>query len=201
MSPTLSVDRRLAELGADLDLARWMQVYPDLGTAWTACPRGDWLLWMAAILAPDATAQRAVVAAAAACARLALPYATRQMPGPQSAIEAAESWAQGLASAAVVDAAAHGAAFAVMGSPKDDRAWAAASAAWAAAWAAVWFERYDGPSIGAAQAARQAAEAAAEAHAPDARAAVLARCAEIVREQVPCPALPAHTARKDPPAA
>ncbi|HEX7125469.1 MAG TPA: hypothetical protein VF406_06765 [Thermodesulfobacteriota bacterium] len=193
MPTALSLDRRLAEMGADLDLLRWIRVHHDLPSAWAACPRGDWLLWIAAILARRPEEQRAVVLAAAACARLALPYAIRQVPGPETAIEAAEGWGRSLASGGVVDAAAKGAAFTVMASLRDERAWAAASAAWASAWAAVWFAYQDGHSVGAAQAARQAAEASAEAHGA-AATAVLARCADIVRAGVACPTMPAATA-------
>ena len=41
--------------------------FPEL---WNACPRGDWLLWLAARIVPD---RKQLVKCACACARLVLP--------------------------------------------------------------------------------------------------------------------------------
>jgi hypothetical protein len=70
---------------------------------WNACPRGDWLLWLAAKLEVD---RRLVVLAACDCARLALKHlSTVGDARPHIAIETAERWARGEATIEEVRAA------------------------------------------------------------------------------------------------
>jgi hypothetical protein len=69
-----TLERRLAKLGAPLELCDWARRYADLPSAWVACERGDWLAWLAVRLAGTDAERRAAARATAACARLALPY-------------------------------------------------------------------------------------------------------------------------------
>lgn len=190
MTIALSFDRRLADLNASYDLIAWSREYRDMPSAWAACERGDWLLWLAAVCARTADERRATVAAAAACARLALPHLASGQPGPLAAIKAAESWSEGGAPADVVRAAADGAAYSTMLMQQSKRSWAASSAAWAVAWAAVWLDRPDDGTMAGAQAVRHAAEATAEAADAGRELEVLAHCARLVRDRVPVPTLP-----------
>lgn len=89
--------------------------------AWAECPRGDWLLWLAARAGVD---RKLVVRAACDCARTALHLVQPSEDRPRLAIEAAEDWCEGAASveevrdAAAADraaAAAHAAADAADG--------------------------------------------------------------------------------------
>jgi hypothetical protein len=182
-------DRHLAELGAPLGLIQLARDYPDLPAAWAACERGDWLLWLAARLARSDVERRAVVGAAADCARLALAGLPRADLSFRAAIDAAEAWAVGVQSIEAVQAAAEASARAVTAHIGDGALWAAGSAAWAVAWAAVWLARESEP-LAAAAAARHAAEAAAEAAGGEQRQAFLARCAALVRERLAPPVLP-----------
>ncbi len=123
--------------------------------AWARCPRGDWMLWLAARAEVD---RRLVVLAACECARLALPYVPSGEDRPRAAIETAERWTRGEATMAEVRGAAA-------------YAYAAAYAAYAAAYAA--------------DAAAYAADAAAYAAAAYARTRALRKCAAIVRRHIP----------------
>jgi hypothetical protein len=182
-------DRYLAELGAPLDLLEFARDHADLPAAWAACQRGDWLLWLAARLARSPAEQRAVVQAAAACARSALDRLPQVDPRLRHAIDAAETWALGVLPAEDVRAAAQASGTAVAANVMNDIVWATGSAAWAVAWTAVWFARGDG-LLAAATAARHAAEAAAAGVGDDPNA-FLSRCAALVRERLAPPALPA----------
>lgn len=87
---------RIAALGACSDGIEWLRAacHPDLTTAWAACPRAEWMLWLAARCAnPGSTEHRAVVAAAADCAATALDLAPGAA-GARRAVEAAQAWAQ-----------------------------------------------------------------------------------------------------------
>ena len=71
----------------------WARPYgTDLARAWTECPRGDWLLWIAARVG---VRRETVVLAACACARLAMVHVPEGETRPLVAIETAERWARG----------------------------------------------------------------------------------------------------------
>ena len=79
------------------DAVAWLDQQPSWEVAWAACPRGDWMLWLADRLSgePGSDARRKLVLAACKCARLASP---RIPPGEDRlrvAIETAERWARG----------------------------------------------------------------------------------------------------------
>jgi hypothetical protein len=63
-----------------------------LETAWTECPRGDWLLWLAAKAGID---RKQLVMAACATAREALQFVPAGENRPRIAIETAEAWCRG----------------------------------------------------------------------------------------------------------
>ena len=109
----------LAQRHACWEALEWLQER-DAATAWSECPRGDWLLWWAAKVGVE---RKVVVLAACACARLALPYVAAGELRPLKAIETAEAWYSGKASLGDVRAAY----------AADDASAAAAAAAYAAA--------------------------------------------------------------------
>lgn len=87
---------RIAALGACSEAIEWLRAacHPDLATAWAACPRAEWMLWLAARVAEAGSPEhRAVVAAAADCAATALDFAPGAA-GARRAVEAAQAWAQ-----------------------------------------------------------------------------------------------------------
>ena len=93
---------RIAALGACAEAIEWLRAscHPDLATAWAACPRAEWMLWLAARCAtPGSAEHRAVVAAAADCAGAVLDLAPGAA-GARRAVEAAQAWAQEEASTA-----------------------------------------------------------------------------------------------------
>ena len=162
---------------AYLDALAWARATPGEPEAlWTACPRGDWLLWLAGTAGVD---RRAVVNAACACAREALVHVPDGEDRPRLAIEAAEAWTRGGATLKAVrravraagTAPAYAAAVAAAAAYADDAAAVAAAAVLTVAVTAA--------------AAAAAAAAYADAYAYDAtRAASLARSAELVREWI-----------------
>ena len=145
----------------------------DLETAWSECPRGDWMLWLAKRAGVDI---RMMKAAKAECAALAWEW----MPeDARVAVEVARAFARGETTQEEMQkaaAAAYNAAYVASCA-------VVACAAYAAAYAAY-------PAY-AAKSAAYAAEAAAEAAAYDDEAAAAARkdaqkrCTEIVREIIP----------------
>lgn len=91
----------LASNGAQTDVIEGLRPFAsDWRTLWDGCPRGDWLLGIAARLGVD---HRALARAAIGCARTALEHAE----GEEAArvLEVAERWADGAASAEEVAAA------------------------------------------------------------------------------------------------
>jgi len=110
----------LTRLNACTEAVVWAETQPDLATAWNACERGDWMLWLAGRVAVK---REDVVLAACACARSALVHVPAGEDCPRVAIETAERWARGEATLHEVRAAA-GAA--------EASAWAAEAAAWSA---------------------------------------------------------------------
>lgn len=122
--------------------------------AWSACERGDWMLWIAA---KSGVERKLIVMQACKAARRALKYVPKGEDRPLAAIECAEAWCRGEATIEEVRSAAPAAA---------DAAYDAYAAADAAACAAC-----------AAYAADAAADAADAAEYAAACAAAYAACA------------------------
>ena len=81
----------LRSLGACCESLEWIGDR-DLVTAWTECPRGDWLLWLAAKVGID---RRRLVMTACATAREAMQFVPAGEDRPRIAIETAEAWCRG----------------------------------------------------------------------------------------------------------
>ena len=73
---------------------------------WNTCERGDWMLWLAGKLDVDG---KLLVKAACACAREALVHVPDSESRPRIAIETAERWAEGKATAEEAKRAANAA--------------------------------------------------------------------------------------------
>jgi hypothetical protein len=89
----MTVAQWLSRLGAHRDVVAWAEPYGlDWEKAWAECPRGDWLLGIAARTAVEPTA---LVRAACACARLARDYVPDDegLRSLDDALAAAEDWA------------------------------------------------------------------------------------------------------------
>lgn len=73
MMNAYTLARTLTQLGACSEARTWANG-KSLAQAWQECPRGDWLLWLAAkrIGQPGWPTHQAVVLAACACAETAL---------------------------------------------------------------------------------------------------------------------------------
>jgi hypothetical protein len=160
----------LSKYDACAEAIAWAQTQPDASTAWAACERGDWLLWLAAKVHLD---RKLLVRAACACARQALQYIPDGEERPRLAIETAEAWARGEATIEELRKAADAAASATHAADAthDAAAYAAyaADAAWAADAAA--YAAYAADAAAANAAAANAAYAAnAAAWAADAAA-------------------------------
>lgn len=157
------------------DALAWLrnEDHPDITAAWAACPRADWMLWLAGrCAASDGSKHAAIVAAAADCAAAVLDLIPAGEGRPRAAVETARRWCTGQATAAECWAAADAANAAAA-------VHAASTAAAAAARAAF-----------AANASHAATYAAAGAHAA-ARIDRSTDFAAIVRRHLPAPpALP-----------
>lgn len=85
--------RWLEDHGAHHDIVEWARSYDaDWERAWRECPRGDWMLGLAARSGVD---RRSLVRAACACAALALDYVPDGEARPSSALDAAQRWLDG----------------------------------------------------------------------------------------------------------
>jgi hypothetical protein len=85
--------RWLEEQGAHHDIVEWAQPYDvDWEHAWNECPRGDWLLALAAKCGVE---RSPLVRAACACAELAVDYLPEDEPRPNAALDAAQRWLDG----------------------------------------------------------------------------------------------------------
>jgi len=121
----------LVELNACSEAVDWCRTQPDLATAWAACERADWMLWLAGRLSGPAGDPRRITLALA-CADCA--ETVPQSPGDAECLRVVRAWASGTvdidevrtASAAAYAAADAAAAYAAA-------AYAAAAAAYAAA--------------------------------------------------------------------
>ena len=178
---------RLTQLDACSDAVKWARGYDSLDTAWAACERADWMLWLAARVCEErgSEAHKRLVLAACACARTALRYVPDGEDRPRITIETAERWGRGETTDAELDAAwAAGDAGDAAGAAASAAAWAAwaAGAAWDAG-AAAWAAARD-----AAWAASDAAWAASDAAGAAAWAAALRDMAVMLRrEHYPTP--------------
>jgi hypothetical protein len=95
--PAIPLFEWLKVESAQSDIVEWARPFgEDWERAWNECPRGDWLLAMAARAKVD---EKRIVLAAAACARQALEHVDPAESRPLSAIETAEAWANGQATA------------------------------------------------------------------------------------------------------
>jgi hypothetical protein len=149
----------------------WCRTQPDLPTAWLACERGDWMLWLAGRrlrhLPPEHPERRRLTLAAVECAELARDqWRAEHREVLRRTLDVARRWGEGDASVTLDDVRA--ARNAARAAADDAERTTAADAAWAtAAYAyAAW-----------------AADAAALADDADAQRA----CADIVRRHWPTP--------------
>ncbi len=177
------------------EAVEFARTFESIDECWSACERGDWMLWLLGRLSgsPESQSRKLLVLCACSCARLALPYVTEGEKRPRLAIETAERWACGDEGVSLDDvrAAAYAAADAA------NAADAAASVAYTAVYAAYTAADAAADAANAAYAAANvanaaytaanAANAAANAAASAAKAAVLRECANIVRKHYPDP--------------
>ena len=158
-------------LGVCQDAIEYAATHPDAESAWAACVRGDWMLWLCGKLSgpPGSDGRRTLVACACECSRLSLPIFEKRYPNdmrPRICLDVAERWARGEATIEEL---------------REARAAAYATAyATAYAYAAAAADTY-------ADTAAAAAAYATAAAAADARSRVLATCADIVRRHYPQP--------------
>ena len=118
----------LSRLDACADARTWAKTQPDLQTAWTACRRSDWMLWLMArtTLDQDDPRLRLLDCDFAEAVLKDVPAGEDR---PRRAIEVARRFAAGEASQEEMAAA---------WATASDAAWDTASdAAWAAAWDAA----------------------------------------------------------------
>lgn len=102
MADEQAVHAWLAAQGAQRDFVAWAEAFgADVGALWRACPRGDWLLAMAARLQAE---PRALVLAACGCAEGALEHLPPDETSVQACLEAIRGWALGTGYALSVDA-------------------------------------------------------------------------------------------------
>lgn len=173
----------LEAAGAHHDVVEWARPYgADWARAWSECPRGDWLLGIAARAGAD---PRAVVAGACACARFALEYVPEHEARPAAAIAAAERWLAGEGDPAERARLAIEAEEAVDRAPDP----AVASAAMAALAALRSVQAPEEAAHSAASAVQAALLDAGDCAVMAAMRHAQVACADLVREHVPRPAL------------
>ena len=183
---------KLVQLNACREAVEWAKGYPTLTTAWAACDRADWMLWLAGKVCRTLPQRKRLVLAACACARTALRYVKVGEKRPRAAIRTAERWAHGDRSVSLQDVRSADADAAAAG--ERAAAYAAYAAAAAAATSAAYtaYEVYAAyaaaaAATSAAYAATSAAYAATSAAYAAARTKTLARMAKIVRKHYPAP--------------
>ncbi|HJL20390.1 MAG TPA: hypothetical protein RMH99_32280 [Sandaracinaceae bacterium LLY-WYZ-13_1] len=168
----------LAANGAHHDVVTWARPYgDDWAKAWAECPRGDWLLGLAARRGVE---RARLVRAACACARLALDHVADDEARPLAAIEAAERWADGEDDPESRRVAARDADAAIDGAP--DPAVAAAATAALAALGSI--ERPGEAASAAAAVAQASVLDAGECAMMSALAYAQSTCADRVRERI-----------------
>jgi hypothetical protein len=194
LDPPSALQTYLRSLRACDAAITWAAGYDDLPSAWAACERGDWMLWLLATgrLADDRTLRRL----ACRMVRETPVYDADGHPDGRTvwdlltdersrvAVETAERWCDGRATdeeLRAAGAAAGAAAWAAEAAAGD----AARAAAWAAAWAAARTAAGTAART-AAHAAWDAADAAMDAAMDAARAAQAA----IIRTAIPTLTIP-----------
>lgn len=85
--------KRLFDIEMTEEMFSYCRQFPDLESVWDVCPRGDWLLWIAA---ERQTNRASLVLAACECARLSLHL--NKHPSVLTCIKVAEGWCRGEAS-------------------------------------------------------------------------------------------------------
>ena len=106
---------KLESLNACADAVAYARTQPSFLKAWTACERGDWMLWYAGTVCgePGSRARLKLVGAAADCAALALPIFEIYYPNdkrPRECIEVCRRYAKGEATFDQIKTAAGAAA-------------------------------------------------------------------------------------------
>ena len=185
--------RQLKAIGACEKAVVWAKDYKTLHSAWKACERGDWMLWLCGNMEGKKgwPTRRQIVLVACDCAELALPIYEKKYPNDKrvrECIEVTRKWANGEATikevrqarSAAADAAAYAAAYAAA-----DAADAAYAAAYAAAAAAYADAAYADAAAYAADAV--ATYAAYAAYADDARLRTYKQCADFCRKRLKIP--------------
>ncbi len=90
---TTPVSAWLEQHGAHHDVVEWARPYgEEWERAWRECPRGDWLLGLAARIGMDRVE---IVRAAQACAALGLDYVPDEEARPRAALDAIDRWLEG----------------------------------------------------------------------------------------------------------
>ena len=176
----------LTKLNACEDAVEWASQHKTLQAAWDACPRGDWMLWLAGTMsgAVGSPARRKLVLATTECARLSLKYVREcDRAVVLKCYETAEAYGRGEDGVALGDVSS--AALAVHTAYVSVSAPAYASSGAAAAYAAM--AAYAGYASSVAAYAGGAACGACTAcdAGSVARKSVLAECANIVRTHYP----------------
>lgn len=180
--------------GGHFEASEWGRRYADdLGHAWAECPRGDWLLWAAAILEVPHVA---ITLAGLHCARwaLALLPSAEHEERLSAVLALAERWCQGEASAEECRDEAQRVLAIYQASARDESQTtehALAGYATSAVAAAVLIPTYRS-TYGRACGASAAALAAAQVATPSDETVLFdahAYCAKLVRERIPFEAL------------
>ena len=147
--------KSLIDLGACAEARAWASNYPTLHDAWSACDRGDWMLWLIACTLP----RERLVWVACQIARTALVYVPAWEDRPRLEIETAEAWARGETSLEEVSYASYSTnAYDIAVAEDAADAYVAADSAASAAEDAAYEAAYDATgSVAAAEAAAEAA--------------------------------------------
>ena len=121
---------KLEELYACREAIEWAKSYRSFPSAWKACKRGDWMLWLCVkgMGQEGWPTHPQIVLIACDCAELSLKYVKEGEKRPKAAIETARRWARGKATIEEIGVARRDA---------DAAAYAAADAATDAAYAAA----------------------------------------------------------------
>ena len=116
--------RKLKAIGACEEAVVWAATQPDFHTAWQACERAHWLLWLTGNMAdkPGWPERKTVILAGIACGRLSLKHAGKWRKELEEVFDVAERCANHPTPENV--SAARSA---------ESAAWSADSAAWSAA--------------------------------------------------------------------
>jgi hypothetical protein len=90
----MKLPEQLQRIGACRDAVSWSVEQADLKTAWVACDRADWMLWLCDKMAdkPRWPTRKQVVFAACQCARTSLRFVPQGDLRPLQCIETVEAW-------------------------------------------------------------------------------------------------------------